>query len=94
MEAGSAVPRAAARALQRQMQGHDPRPQQGAGWVVPPDVVDYRAPDAPREILEGVLSPAALRVLDENPQDGALDWDMMTELERDALKNRQLGREF
>lgn len=94
MEVGSAVPRAAARALQRQMQGHDPRPQQGAGWVVPPDVVDYRAPDAPREILEGVLSPAALRVLDENPQDGALDWDMMTELERDALKNRQLGREI
>ena len=94
MEDGTAVPKAAAKALQRQMRGHDPKAQQGAGWVVPPDVVDYRAPDAPREALAGVLSPAALRVLDENPQDGGLDWDMMTELERDALKRRQLGREI
>ena len=93
MEEGPAVPRAAARAMQRQLRGHDPKPQQGAGWVVPPDVVDYRAPDAPRETVAGVLSPAALRVLDENPQDG-IEWDMMTELERDAIKHQQLGREI
>lgn len=93
MEEGSAVPRAAARAMQRQLRGHDPKPQQGAGWVVPPDVVDYRAPDAPRDTLAGVLSPAALRVLDENVQDG-IEWDMMTELEKDELKHRQLGKEI
>ena len=93
MEDGPAVPRAAARALQRQLRGHAPRLQQGAGWVVPPDVVDYGAPDAPREVLAGVLSPAALRVLDEHPQDG-ITWDMLTELERDEIKHRQLGREI
>ena len=93
MEDGPAVPRAAARAMHRQLRGHNPKPQQGAGWVVPPDVVDYRAPDAPRETIEGVLSPAALRVLDENPQDG-LAWDLMTELEKDAIKHQQLGREI
>ena len=93
MEDGTAVPRAAAKALQRQLRGHDPRPQQGAGWVVPPDVVDYRAPDAPREVLAGVLSPAALRVLDENPQDG-IEWELMTELEKDEIRHRQLGREI
>ena len=93
METSAAVPRAAARAMQRQMRGHDPRPQQGAGWVVPPDVVDFRAPDAPRETLAGVLSPAALSVLDEHPQDG-IEWSMLTELEQDALRNRQLGREI
>lgn len=93
MEDGTAVPRAAAKALQRQLRGHDPRPQQGAGWVVPPDVVDYRAPDAPREVLAGVLSPAALRVLDENPQDG-IEWNLMTELEKDEIRHRQLGREI
>ena len=93
METSAAVPRAAARAMQRQMRGHDPRPQQGAGWVVPPDVVDYSAPDAPRETLAGVLSPAALSVLDEHPQDG-IEWSMLTELEQDALRNRQLGREI
>lgn len=93
MEQGTAVPRAAARAMQRQLRGHDPRPQQGAGWVVPPDVVDYRAPDAPREVLAGVLSPAALRVLDENPQDG-IEWELMTELEKDEIRHRQLGREI
>ena len=93
MEEGDAMPRAAARAMQRQLHGHDPKPQQGAGWVVPPDVVDYRAPDAPHETMASVLSPAALRVLDENVQDG-IEWDMMTDLEKDEIRHRRLGREI
>ena len=40
-----------------------------------------------------VLSPNALRVLDEHIEDG-VEWDMLTELERDELKHRQLGREI
>ena len=93
MEQGTAVPRAAARAMQRQIRGRAPQEQRGAGWVAPPEAVDYLAKDAPDEVVAAVLSPAALRALDENIEDG-VTWDMMTELEKDELKHRQLGKEI
>lgn len=93
MEQGAAVPRAAARAMQRQIRGRAPQEQRGAGWVAPPAAVDYLAKDAPDEVVAAVLSPAALRALDENIEDGVA-WDMLTELERDEIKHRQIGKEI
>jgi hypothetical protein len=93
MEQGAAIPRAAAKAMTRQIRGRAPQAQKGAGWVAPPEAVDYLAKDAPDEVVAAVLSPAALRALDENIEDG-VTWDMLTELERDEIKHRQLGREI
>lgn len=93
MEQGAAIPRAAAKAMTKQIRGRAPQEQRGAGWVVPPEAVDYLAKDAPDEVVAAVLSPAALRVLDENVVDG-VTWDMMTELEKDEIRHRQLGREI
>lgn len=93
MEQGAAIPRAAAKAMTKQIRGRAPQAQKGAGWVAPPEAVDYLAKDAPDEVVAAVLSPAALRVLDENIEDG-VTWDMLTELERDEIKHRQLGREI
>lgn len=93
MEQGSNAPRAAAKAMVQQIRGRSPRAQQGAGWVVPAETVDYLAKDASFDEMAEVLSPNALRVLDEHIEDG-VEWDMLTELERDELKHRQLGREI
>lgn len=91
IEQGKWLPEAAAKAFRRQASGRRaPAAPTGAGWKVHPDAVDYRAADAPREVLAATLSPAALRVIDESGVDN-LEWDMMTELERDAVKQKEMA---
>ena len=88
MEEGDAMPRAAARTMRRQLRGHIPEDADQAVWITSPESVDYSAADASRDVMASVLSPAALRVMEENAQDG-VTWDMITELKR----RRQQGRE-
>lgn len=71
MEEGDAMPRAAARAMQRQLRGHIPEDANQDTWITPPESVDYGAADASHDVLASVLSPAALHVMEENPQDGS-----------------------
>jgi hypothetical protein len=91
MEQGKWMPETAAKAFRQQASGRRaPAAPKGAGWKVHPDAVDYLASDAPREVLAEALSPAALQVIDESGVDG-YEWDMMTVLEKDALRQRELA---
>lgn len=91
MEQGKWMAETAAKAFRQQASGRRaPAAPKGAGWKVHPDAVDYFASDAPREVLAEALSPAALQVIDESGVDG-YEWDMMTVLEKDALRQRELA---
>ena len=58
---------------------------------MPPKVVDYRARDASYDDMAAILSAAALQVITDSGVDNR-DWTMLTELERDAIRQSQLAR--
>lgn len=88
-------PKEAAKAMMKQLGRRNEAPAQprGTGWKVPPNVVDYRANDASLEDMSPVLSAAALQVITDSGVDN-LEWDMMTVLEKDALRQERLARDI
>ena len=87
------LPREAARAMMKQVGRRNEAPEEprGTGWKVPPKVVDYRARDASYDDMAAILSAAALQVITDSGVDNR-DWTMLTELERDAIRQSQLAR--
>lgn len=83
----------AAKAMMKQVGRRNEAPEKprGTGWKVPPKAVDYRARDASHDDMAAILSAAALKVIDESGVDNR-DWTMLTELERDAIRQSQLDR--
>lgn len=86
-------PKEAARAMMKQVGRRNEAPEEprGTGWKVPPKVVDYRARDASYDDMAAILSAAALQVITDSGVDNR-DWTMLTELERDAIRQSQLAR--
>ena len=87
-----AFPKDAARAMMKQVgrRNEAPEPPKGTGWKVPPKAVDYRARDASHDAMSRMLSAAALKVIDESGVDN-LEWDMLTELEKDTVKQKEMA---